>query len=166
MKKAPIKKAKAKSNPVGRPEFKITKAMRNRVERFVSCSMSIKDISRAIGCSVPTLKLHFEEELATGAAKKRGRIIDLLYDAAENGNVSAQRKLVSMTTGGDLKDSNMKFSSTKYEDDFDIEDRPLHNKRYAKGKGKKELQQEEANRVTGTFAPPEPPKLIVDNVKK
>lgn len=82
---------------VGRPEFKPTRQQRKRVEQMVCCGMPKEDIARAIGISKPTLLKHFDEELANGFAKKRAEVIRMLFDAAENGNVSAQRKLEEMT---------------------------------------------------------------------
>ncbi|TGS80969.1 resolvase, partial [Mesorhizobium sp. M3A.F.Ca.ET.175.01.1.1] len=47
----------------GRPAFQPTAAMRRTVELMVSCGDSKETVARAIGCSVPTLELHFDEEL-------------------------------------------------------------------------------------------------------
>lgn len=81
----------------GRPEFKPTAAHRRKVEELVSCGVSQEDCARAIGISKPTLVKHFEEELSSGAAKKRAEVISMLYKAAKKGNVSAQRTLEGMT---------------------------------------------------------------------
>jgi len=39
----------------------------------------------------------------------------------------------------------------------------VHPKMEAQAKGKKEERQEAAERAAGKFAPPQPPKLVVDN---
>lgn len=80
----------------GRPEFKPSRAQRKKVERLVYSGMRQVDIARAIGISKPTLTKHFEEELATGLAKQRAAVVEMLFDSAKDGNVSAMRKLEEM----------------------------------------------------------------------
>lgn len=130
---------------IGRPIFKATPALRREVAELVSCGMIQDDIARAIGCSTPTLQKHFDEELKTGTARKRAEVIKLLYRNARAGNVSAQKQLETMTKIGAASDAVGRRSEA---------DPTL---------GKKEEQQAAAGRVEGKFAPPAPPKLVVDN---
>lgn len=81
----------------GRPLFKPTVAHRRKVEQMMSCGDHKTTIARAIGISVPTLELHFAEELDNGWAKKRAELIDMLWKSAKKGNVTAQRTLENMT---------------------------------------------------------------------
>lgn len=126
----------------GRPAFKATPALRQKVEQLISCGMTQDDVARAIGCSTPTLTKHFEEELTTGAAKKRAEVISMLYRNAKKGNVSAQKALEAMTRSVVAPEAGVGAGA-------DL--------------GKKQQQQAAAERVTGVFAPPEPPKLVVNN---
>jgi hypothetical protein len=64
---------------------------------MIACGESHETIARAIGCSDETLRKHFAEQLATGAATKRREVIAMLFASAKAGNVSAQRKLADMT---------------------------------------------------------------------
>ncbi len=170
MKKAPNTKAKKKSTKkvlhkakhLGRPRFAVNAETRRRVEQMVMCKMEKEDIARALGCSGPTLRLHFAEELKEGAQRKLEEVINLLFIAARKGNISAQRKLVAM--GGVVDVNASKFNPNKYEDgELSEEDRPLHNKKFSKKLGKKERQQLEAEEHDETFSAPQPPKLIVNN---
>lgn len=81
----------------GRPAFKATASLKREVEEMTSCGMSEDDIARAIGCSTPTLRVHFQEELLTGRSKRRREVIKLLFKSARGGNVTAQKKLEDMT---------------------------------------------------------------------
>ncbi|MBE1208121.1 hypothetical protein [Aminobacter carboxidus] len=136
----------------GRPPFKPTPALRRKVEELVSCGMSKDECARAIGCSTPTLEKYFEEELANGVAKKRAEVIGLLYREAKKGNVTAQKKLEEMTRVASAAEAVGARSGTK----------PVPQERAPK-LGKKEERQAAAGRVGGKYAPPEPPKLVVDN---
>ncbi|MDB5582149.1 MAG: hypothetical protein JWR80_7325 [Bradyrhizobium sp.] len=129
----------------GRPAFKPTAATRRKVEEWVSCGMSQDDCARALGISTPTLVKHFEEELANGVAKKRAEVIGMLYKAAKTGNVTAQKKLEEMSRVAGAAEA-VKGREKK-------EPEP----------GKKEQEHMAAQGVTGKYAPPEPPKLVVDN---
>ncbi|MCF6120887.1 MAG: hypothetical protein E5X35_07560 [Mesorhizobium sp.] len=81
----------------GRPAFKPTPAMRRTVERMVSCG-DVKDtIARAIGCSIPTLELYFDEELKNGWAKKRQELLNWMFNGAKKGNATLIKRLEEMT---------------------------------------------------------------------
>src|SRR5262249_52664194 len=83
----------------GRPEFKVTAALRSEVSLMLACGMTHEAIARAIGCTPPTLYKHFADELAHGAAKKRREILQMLHKSAKAGNVSAQKKLEEVSRG-------------------------------------------------------------------
>ena len=71
--------------------------MRRKVSELVACGIDQDDIARAIGCSAPTLTVHFAEELATGRAVRRAEVISLLFRQARRGNVTAQKTLEHLT---------------------------------------------------------------------
>ncbi len=81
----------------GRPAFKATENLRREVEEMTSCGMAEDNIARAIGCSTPTLRTYFAEELLIGRDTRRREVIKLLFKSARSGNVSAQKKLEDMT---------------------------------------------------------------------
>lgn len=136
---------------VGRPPFKPTAAMRRQVEELRSCGMSEDSIARAIGISTPTLQKHFAEELLNGSAKKRAEVIRMLYRSAAKGNVSAQKKLEEMTRQAALAEAMMV-------------PRPTEAKAPKLGKKQQEAAAAEAAAAPGQkFAPPQPPKLVVNN---
>lgn len=81
----------------GRPAFIPTVAMKRTVERMVACGDSKDTIARAVGCSIPTLDLHFDEELKNGFAKKRREILNWMYDGARKGNATLIKRLEEMT---------------------------------------------------------------------
>jgi hypothetical protein len=71
--------------------------MRRTVELMVSCGDSKDTVSRAIGCSIPTLELHFEEELKDGWAKKRREVLRWMEAGARKGNATLIKRLEEMT---------------------------------------------------------------------
>jgi predicted transcriptional regulator len=129
----------------GRPPFKPTATMRRKVEELVSCGMSQDECARALDISVPTLTKHFEEELANGTAKKRAEVIGMIFRSAKKGNVSAQKKLEEMSRIAGAAEA-IKGREKKVPEP-----------------GKKEQEKIAAANVTGKFAPPAAPKLVVDN---
>lgn len=139
----------------GRPAFPVTPALRREVEQMRSVGMSIDEIAIAIGCSTPTLTKHFDAELTTGAAKRRREVVNLLYQTARKGNVSAQKKLEEMTQAAALAAARM-----------DEEPAPDATQKPSR-LGKKEQAAADAAAIAeepgNKFAPPPPPKLVVNN---
>jgi hypothetical protein len=81
----------------GRPSFKPTRTSRATVERMVACGDSQETIARAIGIDEATLRKHFADELATGYAKRRRQVVDMLFTGASKGNASLIKRLEEMT---------------------------------------------------------------------
>lgn len=131
----------------GRPVFKATDRLRRKVSECAAVGMSQDDIARAIGCSPPTLAKYFADELTTGAAMKRAEVTQMLFKAARKGNVAAQKHL-------ELKSQSAAAAQS-------VRDREAPPKEARLGK--KEQQQRAAGEVEGKFAPPEGPRLIVNN---
>lgn len=76
---------------MGRPEFKVSEALRRRVAIAAGGGMSHEEIAIAIGIDRNTLKKHFEAELSTGAFACRIEVLEAMHAAAGKGNVTAQR---------------------------------------------------------------------------
>lgn len=138
----------------GRPTFQVTAKHRRQVAELIACGMTQDDVARAIGCTKPTLLKHFPEELRTGAAQKRAEVLGMLYRNARKGNVSAQRHLEAMTRVGVAAEAVANRGG---------DGEPPAQAPQAEKMGKKQLQQAAAEKVTGKFAPPAPPKLVVNN---
>lgn len=124
----------------GRPCFEPSVDQRLTVEQMKFVGEPDTVIARAIGISPATLRLHFRDEMANGHAHRRKQVIGLLFDQAEKGNVSALKHLEAM---GRATETGAKVPAEKV--------------------GKKETAKIAAHRVTGKFAPPEMPKLVVNN---
>lgn len=129
----------------GRPEYRPSIADREIVEQMKFCGESDATIARALRIDPDTLRKHFPDELADGYASRRRQVIGLLFEQATNGNTAATKKLEEM---GRMTRASESIDSRA----------PVAPKL-----GKKEEQQQAAERVEGKFAPPEPPKLVVNN---
>jgi len=81
----------------GLPPVKITKALRQRVIRLVACNFPEVDVARAIDWTLPQLREHLAEELATGHAKYRAEIIDDLHEQMKAGKTGATNALEKIT---------------------------------------------------------------------
>lgn len=78
---------------MGRPEFKPSLDQRQTVERMKYFGEPETVIARALRIDVNTLRKHFADELADGYASRRKEVVDLLFDSARDGNVSARKRL-------------------------------------------------------------------------
>lgn len=124
----------------GRPPFQPSDDQRLTVEQMRMVGEAEAVIARAIGIDVGTLRKHFSEELANGHAHRRKEVIGMLFDTARGGNVAAIKRLEEL---GRAAEPTVKPKAEKI--------------------GKKETAKIAARRVTGKFAPPSPPKLVVNN---
>lgn len=146
----------------GRPFFEPKPSDYRKVEEMVSGGMSIDAIAVAVGITKPTLYKHFAEELSQGAAKKRGELIDMLFKAARKGNVTAIKRLIDinevalaqeqMVARGNGPGGTGGAPAVAEEPTA----KPVKL-------GKKEARQQIADAVEGLYAPPAPPKLVVNN---
>ncbi len=130
---------------MGRPEFRVTNALRQKVMLASAAGVSDDDIARAVGCSDVTLRKHFREELKTGRARKMVENLVRLERAAKKGNVTAMKHL----------DQKMQVAGA--------DDRVRRGK--PEPEGKKERQRREADRVAEgeRYPVPQGPMLAVDN---
>ena len=131
------------SRKVGRPAYEPTPEDRETVEQMRYFGETESVIAIALGITIPTLRKHFRDELDTGAAKQRRDVIGFLFAQARKGNVSAAKKLEEM---GRIAGAATSVKAREAR---------------APKLGKKEIQAAAAKAVSGKFAPPEPPKLVV-----
>jgi hypothetical protein len=143
-------KSKATRSRGGRPPYSPTIESRQMVEEMKFCGESENTIARALRIDVDTMRKHFADELAYGHASRRREIVSLLFKSARDGNVSAQKKLEEM--------GRVAGAAAEIDRRGQAPTPPAPPKL-----GKKEQQLVDAKEVTGKFAPPAPPKLIVNN---
>jgi hypothetical protein len=84
----------------GRPAFKPTKPMRNRVEIAAAAGVSHNQIASALGIAKQTLETHFASELRDGRTRKLIAVLCLLDKAAKRGSVAAAKYLVNVFFNG------------------------------------------------------------------
>lgn len=133
------------SRKVGRPAYAPTPEDRETVKQMRYAGELERVIALSLGITIPTLTKHFRDELDSGPAMKRREVIGLLFAQAGRGNVAAAKKLEEMGRIAGAAAS-VQARETK-----------------APKLGKKEVQAEAARAITGKFAPPEPPKLVINN---
>ena len=112
----------------GRPPFNPTRAMRISVERMLACGDSQNSVAKALGIDDDTLRKHFVEELATGAARRRREVVDAIFDGVNERNASLIRRAEEMTRAAAAQDAGRSAAHT-----------PAADRR-----GKKEVRRDEA----------------------
>lgn len=127
----------------GRHEYAPTDDEREKVRVLKAGGMSSEGIAEAIGISEPTLRKHFSSELDRATAKVRADLLMARYRSAMGGNVAAQNKMIEQVGAAQAQEKRAPVKTPKL--------------------GKKEEQKIAAKAVGGKFAPPSPPKLVVDN---
>jgi hypothetical protein len=92
--KAARKKSKfRKSSSRGRPEWVPSIDERTSVEHMKFCGESEALIARSMKVDVKSLRKHCRYELENGHANRRRQVIKKLFEAADEGNVSAIKRL-------------------------------------------------------------------------
>lgn len=90
----------------GRPPFKPTAAMREKVAIAVGGGMKHEEIAEALGITKPTLYKYFDAELSRVAVQKRMETLVALQKSAKKGNVAAIKAYLNLvpttTASGDL----------------------------------------------------------------
>lgn len=81
----------------GRPQFKPTAAMREKVAIAIGGGMSHEEIAEALGIHRQTLERHFEAELRRGALVKRMEALVALQKSAKRGRVGAIKAYLALT---------------------------------------------------------------------
>jgi hypothetical protein len=65
-------------------------AQRRQVETMAAYGIPEHDISRVVGIDPKTLRKHYRDELDLGETKANAQVAGFLFNAARNGNVTAQ----------------------------------------------------------------------------
>jgi hypothetical protein len=75
---------------MGRPSHEPDLAYRRQVEAMAAYGIPEVEISRVVGIDPKTLRKHYREELDLGETKANAQVAGFLFNAAKNGNVTAQ----------------------------------------------------------------------------
>ena len=75
---------------MGRRAHKPDPAQRKQVETLAAYGIPEQDISRVVGIDPKTLRKHYRDELDLGETKANAQVAGFLFNAARNGNVTAQ----------------------------------------------------------------------------
>jgi hypothetical protein len=75
---------------VGRRAHKPDPAQRRQVEAMAAYGIPELDIAAVLGVDPKTLRKHYREELDLGETKANAQVAGFLFNAARNGNVTAQ----------------------------------------------------------------------------
>lgn len=78
---------------------KPTKRLRHKVSLMAAAGEGEVQIAHVIGISRETLRKHYGNEIANGRADIRGQILEQLWSAARQGNVTAMKHLDARTSG-------------------------------------------------------------------
>lgn len=133
------------------PPFQPTDEQRRAVLIMAAAHGPEEEIARAIGVSVDMLNAHFAKELCDGPSIGYRDGVESLYNSMKAGNVAATKAWLILNMQGD------RIAAPKA-----AEIQPAANAM----KGKKEQADENARAAAasgGVFAPPSPPKLVVNN---
>lgn len=82
---------------MGRPPHRPTPRLRAIVIKRAASDWSQRLIADELKISIPTLTLHYEEELRDGKSLYRKVLIDRLDKESSKGNVSATKALIALT---------------------------------------------------------------------
>src|SRR6267378_7311179 len=75
---------------MGRRAHRPDPSQRRQVEAMAAYGIPEDNISRVIGVDPKTLRKHYRDELDLGETKANAQIAGFLFNAAKNGNVTAQ----------------------------------------------------------------------------
>ena len=75
---------------MGRRAHKPDPAQRKQVETLAAYGIPEEDIARVVGIDPKTLRKHYRDELDLGETKANAQVAGFLFNAARNGNVTAQ----------------------------------------------------------------------------
>jgi DNA-binding NarL/FixJ family response regulator len=81
----------------GRPAHVPTDKEREIAYDLARWGRSQRDIARSLYISVPTLRRHFDEEIRAGPVHRRAEVINMIFESARAGKVSAMWTIYQMT---------------------------------------------------------------------
>ena len=120
---------------MGRRAHRSDPAQRRQVEAMAAYGIPETDISRVIGVDPKTLRKHYRDELDLGETKANAQVAGFLFNAAKNGNVTAQ--IFWLKTRAKLRESpvELKHSGAIAKNDLsDLPDQDLLDLIYTLGR--------------------------------
>jgi len=140
----------------GRPEHEPSEENIIFVMVLLASGQTNQEVAKRLGLSVPTFRKHYlhlikHRELMLDRLKTKLRVTQIQQGLS--GNASALNAALSMLDKVGSEGADAKFKGRE---------KPKQQEKTRK-LGKKEERQLAAQKVSGKFAPPSAPKLIVDN---
>lgn len=140
---------------LGRPEHVPTEENIIFVMVLLASGLTNQELAKRLGMSVPTFRKHYlhlirQKDLMLDRLKTKLRVTQIQQGLS--GNASALNAALAMLDRVGSEGAEAKFKG-----------REKPKQETVKKLGKKEERQLAAQRVSGKFAPPTAPKLIVDN---
>jgi hypothetical protein len=138
----------------GRPAHVWTAENSNKVSLLFACGHKSADIARVLGITKPTFYKHYFNEIARAGhapLMMKARQLERLNQAAEGGNVAAEKALAGMIQAEQVRTLGEK-----------IKDRGRSEGAPSPRLGKKEAAKEAAANASGKFAARTPPPLLLN----
>lgn len=136
-------------DPRGRKRHKRAAEVAEKVSVLRAAGLTVEQIAARLLLSEPTLRKYYFRELDDAHAAAEAVLVEAMWAKAREGNVSAARFIRESFGRGEAAKAEQKVRGRRQP----VEE-PL---------GKKAEAHAAALKVAGKFAPPEPPRLIVDN---
>lgn len=138
----------------GRPAHLWTAENSNKVSLLFACGHKPADIAKVLGITKPTFYKHYFNEIARAGhapLMMKARQLERLNQAAEGGNVAAEKALAGMIQAEQVRTLGEK-----------IKDRGRSDAAPLPRLGKKEAAKEAAANASGKFAARTPPPLLLN----
>jgi AraC-like DNA-binding protein len=139
----------------GRKRHKRIPQVAEKVAVLRASGLTVEKIALRVGLSEPTLRKYYLRELEDGPAFAQAVLNEAMWAKALAGNVGAARYIREEFGKGDAKAADQRVA--------DRADRAVGIEPVL---GKKAERQAAAGRVTGRFATPSAPQLVVDNGRR
>lgn len=159
-KKLKKRKRRSKKARGGRPKWSPSIDERIAVEQMKFCGESEATIARSLKVDVDTLRRNCPVELADGYANRRRQVTKMLFDAAQDGNVTAIKRLDEM---GRISGAAAALKDRESGGGGPAPVAAIEPKPEKAGKKQERLAAAQLVASSGKFQPPAAPKLVVNN---
>lgn len=136
----------------GRKRHKRIAQVAENVAILRASGLTVEVIAARVGLSAPTLRKYYLRELEEGPALAQAVLTEAMWRKAKDGNVGAARYIREEFGKGDAKAAGDR-----------VAERAASVAEREPVLGKKAERQAAAGRVSGRFATPSAPQLVVDN---
>ena len=91
--------------------YRPTDRQRRDVQYLAKCGFTQREIAHGMMITTTTLRQHFDIELRTGHAKRKAEVIELLWESAKAGKVSAMWVLCCLVNEWPVRDRSTRVRS-------------------------------------------------------